>query len=219
MPDLLQKLHSLPKFPGRIHYFDTMEGFIEKFQTTQMLPEGATKEVLEYYKQMARVYPCNDFNDWVCCHNDLKPENLLFDGQRPWIVDWESAFLNDRYLDLAVASNFLVKNELEESGFLQQYFGRPASSYQMARHFWMGMLLHVYYFTFLMLSAFKGNPVDLDQLGDEDFSSFHDRMWKEEINLAEEGRKRQYAWVHRNELLRKIRTRRYEDSMRILSGQ
>ena len=127
MPDLLQKLHSLPKFPGRIHYFDTMEGFIEKFQTTQMLPEGATKEVLEYYKQMARVYPRNDFNDWVCCHNDLKPENLLFDGQRPWIVDWESAFLNDRYLDLAVVSNFLVKNELEESGFLQQYFGRPAS--------------------------------------------------------------------------------------------
>src|ERR1022692_2472698 len=36
-------------------------------------------------------------SNWVSSHNDLTPENSLFDGDRGWLVDWEAAFLNDRY--------------------------------------------------------------------------------------------------------------------------
>lgn len=35
----------------------------------------------------------------------MKPENILFDGVRSRLVDWEAASLNDRYTDLAVVAN------------------------------------------------------------------------------------------------------------------
>ena len=55
----------------------------------------------------------------------FKPDNMLFDGSRLWLVDWEAAFQNDRYADLAVAANMLVANETEERIYLQEYFGAP----------------------------------------------------------------------------------------------
>src|SRR5262249_9159598 len=60
--------------------------------------------------------------DMVSSHNDLfKPDNILFDGQRVWLVDWEAAFRNDRYADLAVVANLVVANEAEERVYLREY--------------------------------------------------------------------------------------------------
>ncbi len=64
----------------------------------------------------------------VSCHMDLKPENIVFDGRRVWLVGWQAAFVNDRYFDLAVAANFVVTGAAEESVYLEQYFGRRAVS-------------------------------------------------------------------------------------------
>jgi hypothetical protein len=46
------------------------------------------------------------------------------------MVDWEAAFQNDRYADLAVVANMLVTNEMEVQTSLQEYFGIPPDSYQ-----------------------------------------------------------------------------------------
>jgi hypothetical protein len=60
----------------------------------------------------------------VSSHNDFfKPDNILFDGHRLWLVDWEAAFLNDRYADLAVVASLVVTNDAEERVYLQEYFG------------------------------------------------------------------------------------------------
>ena len=55
----------------------------------------------------------------VSCHNDLKPDNILFDGERAWLVDWEAAFLNNRYTELSVVANFLITNDNEEKDYLE----------------------------------------------------------------------------------------------------
>jgi len=65
----------------------------------------------------------------VSSHNDLKPENVLFDGERVWLVDWEAAFLNDRYHDLAMVANFVVNNSEEEEAYLGTYFWKAPSEY------------------------------------------------------------------------------------------
>ena len=36
----------------------------------------------------------------VPCHNDLLPANLLFDGARAWLLDFEYAGMNDAFFDL-----------------------------------------------------------------------------------------------------------------------
>ena len=47
------------------------------------------------------------------CHNDLLNANLLEDGERIRIVDWEYAGMGDPFFDLA---NFAVNNGLDEDG-------------------------------------------------------------------------------------------------------
>jgi len=39
----------------------------------------------------------------VSSHNDPVPRNVLFDGERLWLIDWESAYRNDPLVDVAIA--------------------------------------------------------------------------------------------------------------------
>ncbi len=41
----------------------------------------------------------------VSAHNDINPRNVLFDGERLWLVDWELAFGNDPLADAANIAN------------------------------------------------------------------------------------------------------------------
>src|SRR5215204_3993037 len=41
----------------------------------------------------------------VSAHNDINPRNVLFDGERLWLGDWELAFGNDQLADVANIAN------------------------------------------------------------------------------------------------------------------
>ncbi|RDL44259.1 hypothetical protein DN730_07570 [Marinomonas piezotolerans] len=49
------------------------------------------------------------------CHNDLIPKNFIVQPQKVWLIDWESAGMNDPLFDLAVLahSHHLSKQQLE----------------------------------------------------------------------------------------------------------
>ena len=51
----------------------------------------------------------------VFSHGDLHPANILWDGARVWLLDWERAGLLHPYSDLATLSNFM---NLPEDGAL-----------------------------------------------------------------------------------------------------
>ena len=58
-------------------------------------------------------------------HNDLLPANILHDGDRYWLIDWEYAGFNSPLFDLGgLASNCALDREAEEN-MLRAYFGRP----------------------------------------------------------------------------------------------
>ncbi len=63
----------------------------------------------------------------VPCHNDLLNANMIHDGSRVRIVDWEYAGMGDRYFDLG---NLSINNGFEEADderLLAGYFGQPCS--------------------------------------------------------------------------------------------
>lgn len=60
----------------------------------------------------------------VPCHNDLLPANLIDDGHRLWLVDWEYAGIGHPLFDLAnLAANAGLDDE-QESTLLAAYRGR-----------------------------------------------------------------------------------------------
>ncbi|MFI5155247.1 MAG: phosphotransferase [Chitinophagales bacterium] len=215
IPHLLKRLHSLPRFPQRVNYLDFADGAIRKFQASKSIPEKMTEELFRRYEKIIEVYPRND-RDLVSCHNDLKPDNLLFDGERAWLVDWEAAFLNDRYADLAVVGNFVIRNDEEEKIFLIKYFGDDFTEYQQARFFLMSQYMHLIYLSyFMLLSTADGKPIDLN-FNRPDFREFHNRLWEGKIHLLDKDVQKQYAWVHMEQAMQNLQLKRFEESLHIV---
>ncbi|MCX7747110.1 MAG: phosphotransferase [Clostridia bacterium] len=215
MPKLLGRLHKLPPFHKAVNYFDSMDRIVQTFQSAKFLPDNLTDEIFKNYTRIKNVYPCHS-EDLVSCHNDLKPENIIFDGERAWLVDWEAAFLNDRYLDLAVVANFVVNNDEDEFQYLQNYFGEAPDQYMKARFFLIQQLLHIFYMSIFILYASKSVPIRIDNIKTS-FRDFHKCMWEGEIDLSNDENKLQYALVHMNQFLYNINTKRFEDSLNIIS--
>ncbi|WP_411682385.1 phosphotransferase [Clostridium thailandense] len=215
MPKLISSLHKLPPFHKTINYLDSMDGIVQRVLSAKFLPSNLTYEILKNYNLIKSVYP-NNPEDFVSCHNDLKPENYIFDGERAWLIDWEAAFLNDRYVDLAVVGNFVVNNEDDEFQYLKNYFGEAPNKYIQARFFLMQQLLHVFYTSIFIMYASKSVPIKIDN-AKSNFRDFHKHMWEGEIDLSKDENKLQYALVHMNQFLSNINIKRFQNSLHIIS--
>jgi aminoglycoside phosphotransferase (APT) family kinase protein len=224
----LQALHALSPFPALVNDYDTTptfllrrsalrDGFLQRFQAARILPESETEELLQLYAQVAGVYRRFD-SDMVSSHNDLKPENIVFDGERVWLVDWEAAFLNDRYSDLAVMANFVVTNDAEEELYLRTYFGEAADEYRLARFYVMRQVVHMFYAMAFMLLGSADKPSEPNAKAPA-FRDFHNRFWAGDVNLAAAETKVQYGRIHMNQLLQNMRGERFQDALRIVSGR
>jgi len=195
-------------------YFDALDGYIQKFRAAKIMPASETEELFQLYARVQSVYPRQDA-EMVSSHNDLKPENILFDGTRVWLVDWEAAFLNDPYTDLAVTANFVVTNDAEEEIYLRTYFGEAVSEYRLARFYLMRQALHMFYAMIFLLLGSSGKPID-PNAKTPDFRDFHDGIWAGEISLANAETKLQYGRVHMDQVLRNMRTTRFQGALRIV---
>ena len=58
------------------------------------------------------------------CQNDLLPANILDDGNRLWLVDWDYAGFNSPLFDLANLATNAGLDEAEENHLLECYYGK-----------------------------------------------------------------------------------------------
>ncbi|QOY89178.1 phosphotransferase [Paludibaculum fermentans] len=227
LPVLLRALHALPPF-GRAPFNTTctfllnkgpmQDAFLQRTKTSGILPTGVLEDLLARHTELAAVYPFDDA-EMVSSHNDLfKPDNILFDGQHLWLIDWEAAFLNDRYADLAVVANQIVTNEQEEHAFLRAYFRTEPSGYQFARFHLMQQLSHLFYALAFLSIGSQGKPVDWSGPAPE-FGAFAQRMWAGEVDLADNEMKLTYGRVHWERLQQNVSQARYREALEIVSGQ
>jgi thiamine kinase-like enzyme len=118
-------------------------------------------------------------HDPVLCHNDLLAGNLLVDGERIQIVDWEYAGMGDRYFDLG---NLAVNNGLDaqaEERLLAAYFGEPPGDRRLAT---VALMRYMSDFREAMWGAVQGMVSDLDV----DFGAYT-RSHFERLRQAEPG--------------------------------
>jgi len=212
----IRQLHSLPDFPRRWNHLDFVDQCIQRFRAANILPDDQTADVLRRYAELAAVYPRDA--DLVASHNDLKPENVLFDGARLWLVDWEAANLNDRYFDLAVVANFFVRDEPSEEVFLTTYFGETPSAYRQARFYLMRQIMHMAYATmFMVLGTAAGGEIDVDTAL-PDFDEFHDRLIARAIDMMTPAARLEYGRIHFDRLRRMLSSPRFDLALREVSS-
>ena len=176
----------------------------------------AVQEHLRLYAELAAGYPRQD-PALVSSHNNLNPSNILFARNRAWIVDWESAFAADRYVDLAAIANFYAVNAYDEEMVLRIYFGESLNEYQRARAFLMQQLNRMFYALVLLNSVAAAKPrtrLTAAQLSTPRFSEVRGDL---SSVAAHEGRLR-FGCVFLNEMKWHLQSPRFAEALRLVAG-
>jgi Phosphotransferase enzyme family len=111
--ELLRRLQAAPVFPSFVDYPDIVGRLFAHVRRTGLFAPGLLDIHAEHLERVRQNYN-EGLGRLVSSHNDAHPGNLLFDGQRLWLIDWESAYCNDPMVDLAtLIDSFAFPPELE----------------------------------------------------------------------------------------------------------
>lgn len=98
---------------------------INRTYMTRLVADGSSHQSLLSHlaKQAELLESAVGQVDLVIAHNDLLAANLLDDGDRLWLIDWEYGGFNSPLFDLAGLASNNGLTEAQEHSMLDQYFG------------------------------------------------------------------------------------------------
>jgi thiamine kinase-like enzyme len=172
LAESLKTLHRGPRLRARFSPFRTVEAY-------RATAEARGVAVDDRYDRaealVARIEPALRGPDHrpVTCHGDLAPTNLIYDGDRVRIVDWEYAGMGDRFFDLGNLSVNAGFDEGDDEWLLTSYFNEPPTSRRFAA---LRLMRLVSSFRDAMWGVVQSaiSPADFDFAGyaDERFARF-----------------------------------------------
>ena len=163
MGGMVARLQATPTFPRLVDVFDGLEGVIARALATGVLSEGAARAPLAAYRAICAAYPRLAPKAWVSSHNDLNPSNIVCDGRRLWLVDWEAAFAADPHLDPAVLANWFGLEGDVEAAFLARVFG-AVDDVRRARFALMRGVCHMFVACLMLGLAGTGGAAQVTDL-------------------------------------------------------
>jgi thiamine kinase-like enzyme len=111
--------HGAQAVPGRFCPHATIDRYLEIARQHNV---PVSSDVGELRDRLADLQSTPE--EKLCpCHNDLLPANLIDDGQRVRIIDWEYAAMGDRFFDLGNLAENGQMSPAAESNLLALYFG------------------------------------------------------------------------------------------------
>jgi aminoglycoside phosphotransferase (APT) family kinase protein len=142
--DMLRSLQATPRFGRFIDYPDAVTRLWAHVCRTGLFAPGVLDAHTQRLTNIRNAYLW-DPEQSVSSHNDILPRNLLFDGARLWLVDWESAYCNDPVVDMAtMLDNFAPSLDLEEV-LMQAWLGRSPDDALRERLAQMRALTRLFY--------------------------------------------------------------------------
>ncbi len=211
----IKAIHAIPFHNSGPNLFETVDRLINRFKQGKILHGPIVDECFYYYALIKNKYPCKD-EDKVFSHNDLNPNNILCDGKKIWIIDWDAACLNDRYIDLANTANFFVHTEEQEKAYLGVYFNSDIDDYKMACVYIMRQLCRIVYAMLMFQLCQQGKPAG--HLHDQemegiDLKTFGALMAAGKLTLADYEGQLTYGKALLNEAVYYMRTPRFKASL------
>jgi aminoglycoside phosphotransferase (APT) family kinase protein len=171
---LVARLQETPKFPA-LHDFPTVVGRLLAFvRSSGQFADGMLDPHAEGFERVREAYPWGAAKP-VSSHNDPNPRNVLFDGERLLLVDWESAYRSDPLTDVAILAENLAPTPELESMLVRAWLGAEPDTALMARLRLMRLLTRLYYggllLTFARRDSRSGPETDLRALTPAEFGA------------------------------------------------
>jgi aminoglycoside phosphotransferase (APT) family kinase protein len=168
---LLERLQQTPPFPDLRDYSLVLERLLGLLRSRIFAP-GVLDPHAAAFERLRAAYPW-DASAGVSSHNDPNPHNLLFDGRRLWLIDWETAYRNDPWVDVAIVAEHLASSSEMEGVLLEAWLGIRPDVVSLARLRVMRVLTRLYYAGLLLgiAAARQGTaPIaDLSSRSEDEF--------------------------------------------------
>jgi aminoglycoside phosphotransferase (APT) family kinase protein len=130
--ELFSRVQATPVFPSFVNYPDIVARLFAHVRRTGLFAAGLLDAHVERLEKLREAYDMGATR-LVSSHNDSIPSNILFDGERLWLIDWESAYRKDPLVDVAIVlDSFAISPELEDM-LLGAWFGRAPDNALRAR--------------------------------------------------------------------------------------
>jgi hypothetical protein len=117
-------VHGTTTFPPRRDHLENLAGLLRHLESSGRVAPGLLDPHREGFAALRTAYPWQP-ETHVSAHNDPNQFNLLYDGERLWLVDWETAACNDPMIDIATACSYLAPSPDLRDRLLSASLGRP----------------------------------------------------------------------------------------------
>lgn len=142
--ELAGRLQATPAFPVLADYFATLDRMLTYVKGAALFVPGLIDPHGEVLRKIRDVYPWDPVT-FVSSHNDPNPRNIIFDGERLWLVDWEMAQRNDPFIDVAIMTDNLAPTRALQDELLRGWLGREPTKADRARLLLMRQVTRLYY--------------------------------------------------------------------------
>ena len=133
--ETLRRLHAGPRFRTEFDMFRTAERWLRMCDEREIaIPEGLP-ERMDRVRLAARALAVLAM-DSVPAHNDLSSDNIIDDGRRLWLIDFEYSGNNDPCYDIADLASQASLDDDRRAMLCEAYFGvaDPALLARMRLH-------------------------------------------------------------------------------------
>lgn len=156
MGELLRRLHAAPVVPSFVPYPEIVARLFAHVRRTGLFVPGILDPHLEHLERLRAAYAWDPAHS-VSCHNDCLPANILFDGERLWLVDWESAYPNDPLVDIVIQLDNLARTPELAGVLMRAWLGRPPDD-AIQQRLAQARALNRLYYAGVLLSASATRP-------------------------------------------------------------
>ena len=157
-----RRLHGGGRFGNDFNMFDVQRGYLAVARSRGFKIPAGYDDLLPHC-QAAEQALAGRPTKTVPCNNDLLPANLIDDGDRIWLIDYELSGNNDACFELG---NIAAESHLDDdalAALVTAYYGKPRSS-RIARARLLG-LVGMYGWTLWGAIQHGASPIDFDFWG------------------------------------------------------
>jgi aminoglycoside phosphotransferase (APT) family kinase protein len=154
---LIARVHAIePLFPEpRADYATLVDLMLTGLRRSALFAAGALDPHAEGLTRLSAAL--GKGGPAVSSHNDPNPRNILFDGERLWLVDWELAFRNDPLVDVAILANEFAPDQTLADALTRAALGREPDDAIRARLTLNRQLVRAFY-ACVLLGPFALRP-------------------------------------------------------------